>query len=243
MKRLFQWIAVFCIGLVAVPVSAQDGALEVIDRYERVTGLDKLTPADMTSVMMEVVTETQGRRISMKMIVKEPGKFNVDMEIAGQKVKMVFDGSQGWVSVPGQGVMPMPAESLEQLRKQTNLSQHYRWNRTDYDYRMAGEVEKDGHTCVGVEMMPKKAEAQMIDRTIVYFDKDTGLVAYAFLYITQGGKTVPARMDFTDYKTFGMLKLPSRYKLLVGGAEMMNMEIKTLEYDYPTTDAMFVRPE
>ncbi len=135
----------------------------------------------------------------------------------------------------------MPAESLEQLRERTHISQNYRWNRTDYDYRMAGEVEKDGHTCVGVEMMPKKAVPQ-VSRMIVYFDKDTGLAAYLTLDIAQGGKTVTARMDFTDYKTFGKLKLPSRYKMLVG-AETMNLEIKTLEYDYPAADAMFVQPE
>lgn len=243
MKRLFKWAAILCLGVAVVPVSAQDdGAKAVIDRYERVTGLDKLTPAEMSSLMMEVVTDMQGMQIPMKMILKEPGKLNVDMEMAGQKMKMVVDGEQGWISVPGQGVMPMPAEPLAQLKEQTNISQNYRWNQKDYTYQMAGEVEEGGHTYVGVRMTPKKPQPQ-ISHMIVYFDKATGLAAYFTIDVNQGGQSVPARMDFMDYKTFGKLKLPSRYKMLVSGNEMMNMEIKVLEYDYPTTDAMFAKPE
>lgn len=243
MKRLFQWAAVLCLGLTVSQVSAQDdGAMAVIDRYEQVTGLDKLTPAEMTSVMMEVATEVQGMRIPMKMILKEPGKLNVDMEMAGQKMKMIVDGDQGWISVPGQGVMPMPAEPLAQLKEQTNVSQNYRWNKTDYSYKLAGEIEEGGHTYVGVQMIPNKPQPQ-VSNMIVYFDKATGLAAYVTMDVNQGAQSAAARMNFSDYKTYGKLKLPSKYKMLVGGNEMMNMEIKVLEYNYPTTEAMFAKPE
>lgn len=243
MKKLFQWGAVFALGLAAVPASAQDdGAQAVIDRYEQVTGLDKLDPAEMTSVMMEVAVDVQGMSMPMKMVLKEPRKINVDMEMAGQKMKMVVDGENGWISVPGQGVMPMPDEALKQLREQTNVSQNYRWNKKDYTYKTAGEVKEDGHTYSGVQMTPKQPQPQ-VSNMIVYFDKATGLAAYVTMDIDQGGQVMPARMNFGDYKTFGKLKLPSRYKMLVGGTELMTMEIKALEYDYPTTDAMFAKPE
>ncbi len=243
MKRFFQWAVVLCLGLAVVPASAQDdGAKAVIDRYEQVTGLDKLTPAEMTSVMMEVATEVQGMSMPMKIVFQEPGKLKVDMEMGGQKVKMVFDGSQGWISVPGQGVMPMPKEAMDQMKEQINISQNYRWNMKDYTYEMAGEVKEGDRTYIGVSMTAKKPQPQ-ISNMIVYFDKDTGLVAYLTMDISQGGQVAPARMDFSDYKTFDKFKLPSKYRMLVNGTEMMTMEIKVIEYNYPTTDAMFAKPE
>lgn len=81
--------------------------------------------------------------------------MNVDMEVAGQKMRMVTDGEKGWVSIPGQGTMPMPDEMMAQLREQTNVSQNYRWNKKDYSYKLAGEVQEGGRTYTGVLMTPK----------------------------------------------------------------------------------------
>lgn len=236
-------MAVVALGLAVMPALAQnDAAQAVIDRYEKVTGQDKLTPADMASVWMVVDAEVQGMAMPMKMIVKAPNKLWVDMQVAGQKMLMVSDGDKGWVSIPGQGVQPMPKEMLVQIREQTNISQNYRWNRTDYDYKMAGEVKAGGVTYQGIQMLPKKPLPQMTNM-VVYFDKATGLVSFITMDVDQNGTTTSARVDATDYKTFGNLKLPTVYTVGVGGAQMMKMTIKELQYAYPVSDATFAKPE
>lgn len=245
MKRLFQWAAVVCLGLaVVIPATAQDNAAKaVIERYEQATGLSKLIPADMNSVMVEVVTDMQGLTIPMKMIVKQPDKLKVDMEMGGQKMLMVAKDGTGWISVAGQGVQPMPEQTMAQLKEQmASITRNYMWNTEDFAYELAGEVKEGGKTLQGVHMVPKKPQPGM-ENLIVYFDKASGLVDYFTMDIAQGGKTMPARMDFSDYKTFGKVKLPSKYKMMMGGAEMVKMEIKAMEYNYPAADELFAKPE
>ena len=243
MKKILLWAAVLCAGLAAMPVQAQnDGADAVIERYERATGLDRLSPSEMTCVMMEVVAEVQGMAMPMTMVLKEPGKMNVDMEGAGQKMRMVTDGEKGWVSIPGQGTMPMPDEMMAQLREQTNVSQNYRWNKKDYSYKLAGEVQEGGRTYTGVLMTPKKPQPQ-VGNMVVYFDKENGLVSFLTIDIEQGGQTQSARMNFSAYRSYGKVKLPSLYKMLVNGSPMMTMEIKALQYAYPAADSLFAKPE
>lgn len=231
-------------GVVAVSVSAQevDEAEAVIERYERVTGLDRLSTVDMTSVMMEVVAERQGVSVPMKMVLKEPDKIRVEMEIDGREMRMAIDGKSGWISVPGQGTMPMPDEVLEQLAEQTRIGRNYRWNKRDFAYRMVGKVMEAGRTCVGVRMIPHKPQPQIGER-VVYFDEATGLAAYMTMQVDANGQAKSFRMDFSDYKTFGELKLPSVYRATTDGGQDMVMKVKTLEYDYPVADALFSEPE
>lgn len=245
MKRLFQWAAVVCLGLaVVIPATAQDNAAKaVIERYEQVTGLSKLTPADMGSLMIDVVTEMQGLTMPMKMVVKQPDMLKVDMEVGGQKMLMVAKDGIGWISVAGQGVQPMPEQTMAQLKEQmASITRNYMWNTEDFAYELAGEVKEGGKTLQGVHMVPKKPQPGM-ENLIVYFDKASGLVDYFTMDIVQGGQTMPARMDFSDYKTFGQVKLPSKYKMMMGGAEMIKMEIKAMEYNYPAADELFAKPE
>ena len=245
MKRLFQCAAVLCLGLaVTIPASAQDNAAKaVIERYEQATGLSKLTPADMNSVMVDVVTEMQGMTMPMKMVVKQPDKLKVEMEMGGQKMLMTAKDGKGWISVPGQGVQPMPEQTMAQLREQmASITRNYMWNTEDFAYELAGEVKEGGKTLQGVHMVPKKPQPTM-ENLIVYFDKANGLVDYFTMDVVQGGQAMPARMDFSEYKTFGLVKLPSKYKMKMGDVEMVKMEIKAMEYNYPAADELFAKPE
>lgn len=244
MKIVFQFIAVLCLSLLTVPVSAQgdDGSKAVISRYESVTGLDKLTESDMESVMMEVLNKVQGMSMPMKMVMKQPGKMRVEMQMGGQNILTVVDGDNGWVSVPGQGVQSMPAEAMEQVKEQIkSVNQNYRWTPQEYDFKMEAEVKQGGKTLQGIRMTHKKPQPQ-ISNVVVYFDKETGVVVYSTMDISDKVQTVAARMTFSDYKTFGKFKIPSVFKMTVDGKELMTMEIKTLEYNYSTTDDMFAKP-
>lgn len=249
MKRLLRCAAILCFGLaVTVPVSAQDhdAARAVIERYEQATGLGRLTPADMNSVMVDVVTEMQGMTIPMKMIVKQPDKWRVEMEINGQKMLMVARDGKGWISVAGQEVQPMPKEAMAQLKEQmASITRNYKWSSMDFDYELADEVREGDKVLQGVHMVPKKTQPAAAVNLIVYFDEASGLVDHCTVDVVQGTQTVAARMDFGEYKTFGQVKLPAKYKMTMAGgtAVMMGMEIKALEYNYPAADELFAKPE
>lgn len=50
-------------------------------------------------------------------------------------------------------------------------------------------------------------------------------------------------MNFSAYRSYGKVKLPSLYKMLVNGSPMMTLEIKALQYAYPAADSLFAKPE
>lgn len=248
MKRFLFSVVLLVAGLIVAPVSAQDDeAAAVVKRYEQVTGIDQLTQDEANHVMMEVVANMQGMSMPMK-IIKAPGKMNIDMAVQGQPVKMIIDGDQGWMSVPGEGSVPMPEATLRQLKEQTNVSQNYLWNARDYTYAMAGEVQNGSKTYVGIRMTPRKPQPGL-ENLVVYFDKASGLVCYLTSEVSvavQNGsepQRMSVRMDLGNFKTFGKVKLPSEYRVQINNIETMTMRIKTLEYNYPTTDEMFAKPE
>lgn len=249
MKRLLRCAAVLCFGLaVTIPAAAQenDAAKAIIDRYEQATGLGKLAPDDMNSLMADVVIEMQEMTMPMKMIVKQPDKWRIEMEINGQKMLMVARDGKGWISVAGQGVQPMPKETMAQLKEQmASITRNYKWSSMDFDYELADEVREGGKMLQGVHMVPKKTQPAAAVNLIVYFDQASGLVDHCTVDVVQGTRTMAARMDFGEYKTFGQVKLPAKYKMTMAGGSvvMMDMEIKALEYNYPAADELFAKPE
>lgn len=245
MKRVLKWAAVLCLTVaVTVPATAQDKAAKaVIDRYEAVTGLNKLTEASMNSMMLDATTVVMGMDMPMKMVVKQPDKLWVEMEMNGQKMLMVASDGKGWIRAAGQ-VQPMPAETMDQMKEQmANIAGNYRWNEKDFGFEMAGELKEGGKTYQGVHMVPKKTLPEKMENMIVYFDKESGLVDFLTMDVSQGGEMVSARMDFSDYKTFGPVRVSSKYKMKVGDTEVMRIEIKAMEYDYPAPDTLFAKPE
>lgn len=239
MKKILLLLAVICLG--TATVFAQD-AKTIVDRYNQVTGLDKLSAIAQTSLMMDVVTKVQGMTMPMKVIASLPGKFRVEMDMGGVKMLMVTNGEKGWMSVPGQGTQPMPQEILEQLKAQTDVSRNYKWDADTYEFETAGEVKEGGKTLQAVRFTLKKP-VENIKNLVVYFDTVTGLADYMTMDVEEKGQAMSVRTNVGDYKTFGTVKIPSVYTVLNNGAEMMKMEIKALEYNYPTEAWMFAKPE
>lgn len=192
-----------------------------------------------------VINYAQGMSVETKTIVKQPDKIRTEAEMNGQTTILIINGDKGWVSAPGQPIMPMPEQLMVMTKGQPkDVASGYRWNPSDNTFKMGEEVEHDGKILQGVKIIPNKV-MPMISNMVVYFDKQTGLPVYSTVDIAANGQTMAARVDYSDYKTFGKIAtIPSVCKTtIVNGAEIMKLETKELEYNYLTTDDMFAEPK
>lgn len=228
------------IGSVSM-LHAQD-ALAVIQRYNDITGIDKLTTQDELNARMDIDSKLQGMSMKMKVLMKDGEKIRVDMTMDGMDVLMVSDGKDGWVKMAGEPVQELPAEMLAQLQNQINMSSRYKWSSDGFEYSEVEATSSGGQNYQKILMTPK-IPIDGVDQMMVYFNESTGLADFITFDVKEGGMNMSVRTDLADYKTFGKYKVPSKFKISMAGMEIMTMTLNNVEYGYVAPDNMFTKPQ
>lgn len=243
MRKLFLLVAVL-IGITA-NVSAQTDAIAIIKRYENVLGMDKVPASFFERQMADVELVAQGQQIDMNMIIQEPDKYRIEMDVMGQSILMVVDGDKGWMAMPEMGVMPMPEDAMAQLKNQTGMTRNYKWNTDDFDFELIGDVTEGGKALQAVRFTPKKPTevTGATDNMMVYFDPATGLMDYITMDVMEGGMGYSAKVLTTDYKEFQGVRIPTVFHVSVDGTEVMTMTLRKVQFDYPVTAETFAEPK
>ncbi|CDN32054.1 hypothetical protein BN938_1977 [Mucinivorans hirudinis] len=235
MKKLFLTLALTIAAVVAT--NAQSGN-EILEKYYKATNVSKLSSGVEGSFMIDMAVKANqgGMNIEMpiKMIQQNPGnKIRMEMEMMGQKVLIVSNGTKGWIQMAGQ-VQEVPAEQLAQMTSQGNIVENLKWDESKFTNEYVGE--KDGIKIV--KIIAKDPNAQMKEMSLG-FNAKSGLLEW-----TEGttqGMTV--KTVLSDYKEFDGVSLPTAISVSMGGQEISVVNIKDLELDYPTAEFMFVEPK
>lgn len=241
MKRICLLLAVL-LGLGCGRVWAQD-AKTVVERYYEVTGLN--TDRIYTEpVRIEATTTAMGMELPTTIIMQLPDKMNLEMTMMGMPMKFVMDGTQGWVSVPGQGVQPMPQEQIDQLVQQCRgMTSNMKWDDEIFDFTLLDSVEENGKTYDVVRAVVKENVGLPTEDMVLYFDRATGLLGYSRTAVSEGGQTIALKSVAEEYKTEGELTYPSLTRVYADGKEISVVRIRSFVIGYPVTSATFARPQ
>lgn len=246
MKRnlMFFMGVISLLALCVMPSVAQDAAAEtIINRYNAVTGLDNANKSGaMNSSMMECEINTAGQKMQMSSVISKPGKFRINIKMAGQDMLMVMDGDKGWIKQGDNAVQPMPQPLMDQFAKQADMSSNFMWTSKDYSFASLGEKTVNGTKVVGVKVLVKVPMEGQPSSAEVWFDTATGLALFSNTQLSQGGQTLDVKTTYKDYKQFGIVKAASKYEIEVGGGAS-TMTVSKMEFDYPTEPWMFAKPE
>lgn len=238
MKKLFFLVSALAIAGIFGQVSAQSAA-SVVERYNKATGVGSVD-VSKSNMMMKMTISNMGMKMPYTIVMANPThRMRMEMEANGQKILIVVSGEKGWMSMPGMGVQPLPAEQIKQFQGQVNLLSNMKWDEGSYGFELLPQVTENGKKYDVVRAKPKKADVSSNDQT-VYFDNATGLAAFVEAEAAPGQN---ARVLFGNYKTAGKLKYPSELKTLMGGKETSVITIDALELDYPVKDEMFAQPK
>ena len=238
MKKLLFLVSALAVAGIFGQVSAQSAA-SVIERYNKATGVGSVD-VSKSNMMMKMTITNMGMKMPYTIVMANPThRMRMEMEANGQKILIVVSGDKGWMSMPGIGVQPLPAEQIKQFQGQVNLLSNMKWDNGSFDFELLPQVTENGKKYDVVRAKSKKADAAGKDQTL-YFDNATGLGAFVE---TEAAPGQIVRVLFGNYKTAGKLKYPSELKTLVGGKETTTITLDALELDYPIKDEMFAEPK
>lgn len=238
MKKLLFLVSALAIAGIFGQVSAQSAA-SVVERYNKATGVGSVD-VSKSNMMMKMTISNMGMKMPYTIVMANPThRMRMEMEANGQKILIVVSGEKGWMSMPGMGVQPLPAEQIKQFQGQVNLLSNMKWDAGSFNFELLAPVTENGKKYDVVRATAKKADAPTKEQTL-YFDNATGLIAFVDAEAAPGQN---ARVVFGNYKTAGKLKYPSELKTLIGGKEASTITIDALEFDYPVKDEMFAEPK
>lgn len=234
MKKLI--LAAALVACSALTSYAQD-AQTTIKRYMDATNLKALDNNNQ-SMMFDMTTSVEqgGQKMLMpiKIIQENPGnKMRVEMEAMGQKVLLVINGKQGWMQTGGV-VTPLPEAQLSQMAGQNDVLSNMKWDASKFTFEYL--TEKDGVESIKITPLDPKKATEIITANFV---KATGLLQS----INMKAQAMDVKIDFTDYKAFGDIKLPTVLTTSMNDKAVATMTITKFEVDFPTAAYMFVEPK
>jgi hypothetical protein len=184
---------------------------------------------------------TQGIELAMVLTTKRPNlsRQELTLDIPGQgpvPIINVFDGTKAWTVNPmlgGSEAMELTGRDAENMRDQSEMDSPL------IDYKAKGHgVQLIGTETVGT----RRAHRLKVTRpgrtaTDYFIDAETGVE----LRITSD--TVDsAVVEFSDHRPIGGGLVPHLIRIQQAGQPEVEVVVTAVEFNVPTTDAMFRRP-
>ncbi|HEX5869890.1 MAG TPA: hypothetical protein VFY65_05735 [Longimicrobium sp.] len=224
-------LAGIALALAAGPARAQElpPAQEVITRYwNAIGGVQAVSAPQFRRTIGEMTTD--GLTMSVNFIQARPDKMVMRGEIPGLgTVEQGFDGTIGWMVVPGQGARLLQGTELEQVQNQAKFDSNLRFD--EYPVvETIGRTEVDGRACWQVRMVTPEN-----DEALGCFGVDDG-------YLLSISVTAPEQttITFGGYRPFGALTLPGRTVVTAGGQQVV-LTVSSISHD-PIPAAEFEPP-
>jgi outer membrane lipoprotein-sorting protein len=234
MRMLLSGLVLAVAGLPAVAQEKLPSAAEVYDHFLTAAG-GKAAIEKVTSRVSKgsIDIPTFGASGTFEQYTKAPNKLcNISTVTGYGDVIQAYDGSQGWASMPDQGLRDMDGFELKMYSQAADF------------YRSAHMKEKYDKSVVTGKAKVGEREAYVVDANTeakekFYFDTQTGLLVRTEVATPNGGGTLT--MDLQDYKEVDGIMIPHTLKQ---DSPAMALEIKFSEvkHNVPIEDSKFTKP-
>jgi outer membrane lipoprotein-sorting protein len=184
---------------------------------------------------------TQGIELAMVLISKRPNlsRQELAIEIPGQgtvPILNLFDGTKAWTVNPmlgGSEATELSGRDAETIRDQSEMDSPL------FDYKSKGhDVQLLGVEAVGTRQAHRLKVTRPGRAAAHYFiDVETGVE----LRIA-GDAAGSAVVDLSDHRPVGGALVPHRIRVAQAGQPEVEVVVTSVEFNVPTTDAMFRRP-
>lgn len=242
MKKFCLLLAAF-VSLVLIPLDATAQTADALmDRYLKVSGFEGFSKTQAgQSVLVEMNVSSQGMNIPIKGIIKYPLQMRFEMSMNGQDMLMVLNGNRGWMVVGGQK-QPLPGTTIDQMAQQNDLMGNMVWDKTKFDLQLLEPLTKDGKKYDVLKLTPKVKLPNVNEQT-VYFDNATGFISYVETTAENAGQTVDVKVVYGDIQTMNGVKMPKNLTTYMNGMKLAEIDIKNMQFNYPTEEQMFAEPQ
>jgi hypothetical protein len=173
-----------------------------------------------------------------------PARWRRETEMRADRQKLrvllVVNGDKGWQSAGG-AVIDVGAERLRELREDG----YAQWLTTllplkkDPALQLATlpEIKVNGDPAVGVKVSSKGRPDVKL-----YFDKKSRLLVRSERQAAEGGETVVKEENYSGYKEFDGVKLPTKIAVVVGGKKVGDTTEAAYKFPEKAPEGTFAKP-
>jgi outer membrane lipoprotein-sorting protein len=236
MKKSILTSFILLVAAVFTMVNAQT-LDEVLAKHFKAVGQEKLS--DVKTFQVKAKISQMGMELPMTMILKQPGKFRLEMDMQGQTMVQAFDGDKGWMIAPWLSPDPqeLAGDQLKQAASQADMEgELYNYEKKGHMVDFIGKV-KDGDK----DVYRIKLTTEDGDVRNYFIDAETYLVAKVKAKVEAMGQTADVEQRMSDYKTINgitmAMKIESDSPM---GTAVITME--SVEFNVDIDDAVFARP-
>lgn len=219
----------------AMPASALPKPEDLLDKYLAAVGGSAALEKVKTRVENGTITAFGNKQFPVEIYSKAPDmRVSVTHFAQGESVT-AFNGTVGWLQVPGRVHMMNPQESAEA--------------RIDADLMFAADVSKtyakfstkEGEPIDGHEtwLVIGRNEGQPPLR--LYLDQKTGLLLRMERYLDSPLGYNPTQIDYADYRESGGVKIPHKWTVARPN-NRFTIQVSEVQDNVPVDDSKFAPP-
>lgn len=208
---------------------------QLLDKYVSAIGGAEALQKVASRVEKGTLTAFGGQHFPVDVYSKAPDKRLSVMHLPSGESLTGFDGTQGWLSVPGR-VHRMTAAENAAARIDADLYFPVHVKTLCEKFRVNAGEKIDGHdTYLVVGLKEGQPPLRL------YFDKESGLLLRLVRYAETALGRNPTQIDYADYRQTNGLKIPFRWTLSRPGNQF-TIQVEQLQQNVPVDDAKFAPP-
>ncbi|HEX8881848.1 MAG TPA: c-type cytochrome [Candidatus Acidoferrum sp.] len=208
---------------------------QLLDKYISAIGGAEALQKVASRVEKGTLTAFGGQHFPVDVYSKAPDKRLSVMHLPNGDSLTGFDGTQGWLSVPGR-VHRMTAAENAAARVDADLYFPLHVKTLFEKFRVNAGEKIDGHdTYLVVGLKEGQPPLRL------YFDKESGLLLRLVRYAETALGRNPTQIDYADYRQANGLKIPFQWTLSRPGNQF-TIQVEQLEQNVPVDDAKFTPP-
>ena len=237
MKKLFVLVGV--VILASSTTKAQELNLEqVLDKYYKATGIDKLQNVNSIIMSGTLVTHVV---MPYKVYRLRPNKYRMERDVNDITGATVYDGQKGWFTAPWSR-NPNPQEAsglmLTDLLIQSDFDGLlYNWSLKDEKAELVGKETVNNSDAYKIKLIRKDGgvEFYLIDCNSFLLVKKTGTR-------TLRDKELQTYSEFNDYRDVDGIKFAYRVYNFLESQQPSEIEYESIELNKPIDPNLFIIP-
>jgi photosynthetic reaction center cytochrome c subunit len=208
---------------------------QLIDRYVLALGgaaaIEKITSREEQGTAI-----LAGKTIRIEVFNQNPDKQAVIRHTQVGDITTVFDGREGWSSMPGHPVREMHGADLDAVQIDADLhfplhiKQMFAELRVEYPENIG---DREAYVVSGTRNGQPPVK--------FYFDEQSGLLRRLVRYAASPLGLVPTQIDYEDYRNVDGVPTPFRTTVAQPG-ERFTFQVEQIQQNVPIEDARFAKP-
>jgi hypothetical protein len=215
--------------------NAKGAADPILERY--VIALGGAAAIQKVSSRIEKGTANLGdRKFPIDIYAQAPDKRASVMHLSNGDSITVYNGTVGWLSVPGRPTQWMSHAEAEAFRLDAELRLPLRMKEIFSDFRLLPPQKIDGRD---VSVLQGLREGK--PPVNFYFDQQSGLLARLERYTDTPLGLNPTQIDYADYRDSDGVKIPYRWTIARPSGQF-TIQIEQVQQNVPIPEETFSQP-